>query len=485
MRKTKEHEIIGCLKTNNILLDEDMEEDLFKKMNWRIKTANALTLISTSQVFKHSTLLKVCMSYAERFFPMITDCPNFLQLDFTTLVKILASSELFVDSELQVFNAANKWLNYDITKRIKYAKTILLKIRLTLLSLPTLSYILNKEAWLSENDECSDLIKRVLRTEKSIKSSNSRIFSRYCNESFCNIYFYNQPYRIDKIVSNVYNSRANISKTISMLAELKEKRRSYFNVFCIKGKYYVLGGVDDNKNPIMSVEKYSTSTKTWKTIAKMFDGREFFCACSFMDDIFVIGGMLGLGGFLGSCVEFKTKNKKWNVKTKMNKARMFPACSVFEGRIVVCGGGNRVGFVTKTVEAYDHVDDSWSDMPSMIESRFFHKLVAVKNKLFVVSGFDIVGNGDLQHFASCEIFDSVSNKFVLLKQPKDYFEEYIQFSIKVFSIGKNLYIFNNEEVNNNVLVYDMENQKWSVITMHRHAGNIFWYSFDNFFYKRE
>ena len=88
-------------------------------------------------------------------------------------------------------------------------------------------------------------------------SSNSRTFNRYCNENFCNIYFFNQLFRTDKIVSNVYNSRANNFITVSMLAKLEGKRRfSRYNVFRIKGKYYVVRGSDHNKNPIMSIDKY-------------------------------------------------------------------------------------------------------------------------------------------------------------------------------------------------------------------------------------
>ena len=56
---------------------------------------------------------------------MIADTVNFLELDFIIIKKILSSSGLNIDSELQVFNAADSWLCHDITERRKYAKELL------------------------------------------------------------------------------------------------------------------------------------------------------------------------------------------------------------------------------------------------------------------------------------------------------------------------------------------------------------------------
>ena len=47
---------------------------------------------------------------------------------------MLSSSDLNIDSELQVFNAFHSWLCHDITERRKYAKELLSKVCLPLLS---------------------------------------------------------------------------------------------------------------------------------------------------------------------------------------------------------------------------------------------------------------------------------------------------------------------------------------------------------------
>ena len=92
----------------------------------------------------------------------------------------------------------------------------------------------------------------------------------------------------------------------------------------------------------------------------------------------------------------------------MSDERTNPASSVFEGRVVVSGGSNSDEIILNTVEAFDHVGDTWEKMPNMINGRFGHKSIAVKNKLFVVGGIDT---------NDCEVFDSTTNKFTVLKQP--------------------------------------------------------------------
>ena len=132
----------------------------------------------------------------------------------------------------------------------------------------------------------------------------------------------------------------------------------------------------------------------------------------------------------------------------MMHARSISACSVFEGRIVVSGGINSERL--NTVEAYDHVGDKWENMPNMINGRFCHKSIPVKNKFFVVGGFDT---------NDCEVFDSTTNKFTVLKQATlaSRYDLYESFGLN--NIGSMIFIFKD---NSNVITYDFENNKWSV-----------------------
>ena len=134
----------------------------------------------------------------------------------------------------------------------------------------------------------------------------------------------------------------------------------------------------------------------------------------------------------------------------MNELRTQAACSVFEGRVVVSGGFRNLNpyDISNTVEAYDHVANTWFKLPDMIERRHYHKSVAVKNKLFLVGG--VVNKN------TCEVFNSTTNKFCLLKKPERLFES--SSLTEVISIGTKLNIFCNK---GHVIVYDIDNDEWS------------------------
>ena len=107
---------------------------------------------------KHFSLKKVSkasLDIIERWFATVADSKDFLELDFTCVSAVLNSSELLIDSELQVFNALNAWLNHNSIERSKYAKYLLQRVRLSLLTIPALNNILCKNLWITENDERS------------------------------------------------------------------------------------------------------------------------------------------------------------------------------------------------------------------------------------------------------------------------------------------------------------------------------------------
>ena len=439
-----ENKRVKLMKLNKILLDEIKFNKMKKTMKFKTDIKNCLVTYCSSNIFKLSVLSKVSMSFIEIYFSMTADSDNFLELDCISIRKILSSSGLNIDSELQVFNAADSWLSHDITKRSIYAKNLLSKVRLSLLSIPALNKILNRVS--SSYNECSDDIEAVLVKKQQSKSISSKITSRYCSQTNFKIFVCGGENVGKKKVSHcVKFFNANNFNKVNILPNKKEVGIC-FRAFCIKGELYVFGGNGGRK-----MEKYSPDTNTWKHVTHVVDNRSFFCFCSFMDNVYIIGGIMGnfiRGNGTATCFEFNTKSLKWKIVSKMNDVRESSACSVFEGKIVVSGGyynGNGLN----TVEAYDHVENTWKNMPSMIAARSCHKSVAVKNKLFVIT----------KNFRNnCEVFDSTTKKFTLLKQPTPLSDYNFNGRTEVITIGSKIFLFQD---NSRVITYDLEYNEWS------------------------
>ena len=149
------------MRTNKLLLDVAIDNEVCNKMENRIDVINATLFYSISHLFQLSSLLRNSLCFIERCFPMVAESHNFVELDFIHVRKMFSSSELNIDSEIQVLNAADGWLCHKITDRSKYAKDLLLRIRLLLLSDAALNYILKSKSSFSINPESAAIIKEA------------------------------------------------------------------------------------------------------------------------------------------------------------------------------------------------------------------------------------------------------------------------------------------------------------------------------------
>ena len=441
------------LKSKKILLLNDVEKKCFNRTEKEVRNRNVATFYQIATIFNFDKLEKFSMCYIERCFPMVCKKNNFKNLSLALIVKITSSSELSIDSEMEVINAIDNWISYDFEERSKFAIRLLSKVRFNLLSFDALNSILDSDLSVSKIDDCVAKLNDVLNNKISLQNTTNR----YCSQSMYSII-------LEGGIEDQTNGRkfSEVTKQINVknfnnvteIGSIKKKMLCQNLVYC-RGAIYVLGGYDENGGLIKSVEKYSLATNKWEIISKMSDDRKGFCVCRFMEHIFIIGGCNDLiSDPFYFCKKFDTKDTKWNEVAETNKARIDAASTVYEGRIVVSGGcieNNRFN-VTNTVEAYDPFADTWSSMPSMIEGRYCHSSVAIKNKFFVFGSRD--GKGS----KSCEVFDSICNNFVLLKR----FPSTLKFDLKfsnTFSIGNKLATIGNNS--STVLYYDVEKDEWS------------------------
>ena len=171
-----------------------------------------------------------------------------------------------------------------------------------------------------------------------------------------------------------------------------------------------------------------------------------------MDKFYFIGGWNDdLEQTSAECFALNTEEYEWTSKdevARMKSPRSNLACEAFQGRIVVCGGFDNVN-ITNSVETYDHGSNSWTPMASMIERRYNHSLISMRNKMFVVGG----------KTSKCEVYDTISDKFILLKLPPKSLEFDFNNTRKTFTIGGKLFIVGKSS--KTLAFYDVDKKKWS------------------------
>ena len=111
-----------------------------------------------------------------------------MHLDFSIVAKILDSCELNIHSEVEIFNAVIAWLKHNSVQRIKYAKQLLLRVRISLLSEHASKHILDKTSSFTENrkenKECFNTMKDILLKINKLfhNKSSYKYTNRYCNQ---------------------------------------------------------------------------------------------------------------------------------------------------------------------------------------------------------------------------------------------------------------------------------------------------------------
>ena len=374
---------------------------------------------------------------------------QFLKLDFNFVAKILSSSQLDITSELEVCYAALDWLEYNNLERRRYARDLLLKIRLPLLTYDQLDFVLRQFKTFSHNKECLQLIKDISANRKVVnwKDLKCRGTIRHCNQNLFDVLSFKKDsfkfIRLDESKKDL--------KRIRETPRMPLVPKTFVAVY-LKGFVYIFGCIFEHRR--LAVQGYSLKSGRWEYI-EQFMGIQIdsFCACALTDDYaYLLGGMwfgyYGIGETDG-CLKFDAKYGSLKPIRPMNTARATAACTAFEGRVVVCGGHNNQGQLdSNTVEAYDWGHDKWSYMPSMIHGRYSHNLVAVKNKLFVVGG---------EPTACCEVYDSCCKTFVAMKSPSRHFK--LDFATTAVLIGNRIVLFRRDS--QIIAFYDIEKDQWS------------------------
>ena len=249
--------------------------------------------------------------------------------------------------------------------------------------------------------------------------------------------------REDENFSQVKEFNVNDLKEYNNLPSMLEERSNSKAVY-LNGEVYVFDGFS-NEGRTKSVEKYSPISKKWIKVTDMPDKRYYFCACAFMNNVYLFGGFDDKRGYQSSCLEFDAKVVKWKEVAKMNEVRSSVACAIYEENIVVSGGiYNAIGL--RTVDSYDVFGNVWRPMPNMIEERRIHSLISVKRKLFAIGGTFSKTN--------CEVYDKTSNMFVKLETPS-----FLLCRVKSVLVGSKIFFFQNGTLS--VLCYDVDIDEWS------------------------
>ena len=456
-RKIKEEDLIPLLETAAFLQSEKAIKIISQYMYGNLSLKNYFIYYKLTKLYRLKSLNKFLCNTLLQQHILKEDAKTFYKLSFEDLCEIFSCNELEISSELQLFNAAVDWINYNKVKRSKHMKKFLKLIRLPLLTDEIITDIIKNHKICKSCMTCQDIVVKAIKMKNKSKRKafdlqfQNRFFSREfetCKLMIVGAKFKGYSKRLYKTAAEfelVKNHIRKVGTTSEMLVPRKE-----CEVAVIGSKIYCFGGTNSDDESLISCEVYCRKTMTWSSIAslpKIVRSTFGTCVCSFMNKIYLFEGY--------SNWVYDPSLNSWQEIAKVNLKRKESSCAVFQGQCTVLGGLN-FGLeesrrkIFKTVETYDHYLDKWTFLPNMQIARSAPGIVAKGNKLYVIAGTNEYFNS----IKASEVYDSISKQFTFIASNQSY-----------WSCGSFCFYLNeNKIVVNNYFIYDIKSNEWSEST---------------------
>uniref|UniRef100_A0A665TQI8 BTB domain-containing protein n=1 Tax=Echeneis naucrates TaxID=173247 RepID=A0A665TQI8_ECHNA len=351
----------------------------------QIDATNCLGISALADCMDCPELKAAATDFFQLHFTEVYKLDEFLQLDVTQLTHLLHQDKLTVRAEAQIYDAAVRWLKYDVCNRQQHMVEVLGCVRFPLVSKTFLSKTVQAEPLIQDNPQCLKMVISGMRyhllslEDREDLGENSRPRRK------------KHDYRIALFGGSQPQSCRYFNPKDSSWTDIRcpfEKRRDATAVFW-DNVVYILGG--SQLFPIKRMDCYNVLKDSWYSKLGPPTPRDSLAACAAQGKIYTSGGSeVALDLF--EC--YDTRTESWQVKTSMLMARCSHGSVEANGLIYVCGGtvGNNVsGRVLNNCEVYDPNTQQWRELCGMRESRKNHGLVVVNNKIYAVGGQGTLG----------------------------------------------------------------------------------------------
>lgn len=406
--------------------------DFLKK---ELHSSNCIGIFRFSEGHNCLELATAAVDYINSHFPRVSVEDEFYELPKDQLTRFLASEDLVVDTEFQVFQAAIRWILHDVTQRRQYVFEILTHVRLPLLSTYLLERVINeltdsslkvalrsvRKDLLSKRGHLVSLVVHPrLRAKKDvfvIGGSKRELVSAWTRSSECTFssverfntftqeWVQATPMAIGRILPGVavlnskiyvvggeqesqilangewYDTQADTWNKMSCMVV----PRCEFGLCALNGFLYAVGGwVGEDIGG--SIERYDPIADEWHLTGDMPEPRFSMGVVSYEGLIYMVGGCTHARRHLQDLISFDPVSGEWRTLKPMLVPRSQMGVAVLDGYLYVVGGNNRHHEALQSVERYSFTENEWTKVPHMHMGRASPAVAAADGVLYVIGG---------------------------------------------------------------------------------------------------
>eukprot|EP00928_Gymnodinium_smaydae_P081567 TRINITY_DN65061_c0_g1_i1.p1 TRINITY_DN65061_c0_g1~~TRINITY_DN65061_c0_g1_i1.p1 ORF type:complete len:450 (+),score=57.78 TRINITY_DN65061_c0_g1_i1:99-1448(+) len=154
---------------------------------------------------------------------------------------------------------------------------------------------------------------------------------------------------------------------------------------------YIVGGVDDNDEPLSTADSYDLTSGTWKPIATLNIERFGCTATTIAGCVIAAGGWNSTGLTLQSAESFDPQRGRWSILPLLRHSRAEAASASYENQVLLVGGccqsESRLDMVIEA-EAWTLGHNRWTALPSPRVCRRGAALVTLGSSMYLLGGWD-------------------------------------------------------------------------------------------------
>ena len=364
----------------------------------------------------------------QKRFSIVMETDDFLNLDVKQVMEWVASDDVVVRAEEQIFHGIVKWVSHNKSEREKDFPELLRQVRLMSISRDFLCNSLVKEELVTANIECTKLVWGSLGSIFGSSGNSCIKLPRKCLEvhqdgvfvcggkiALCYLPHKNKWYHFSDMTLEhqhhapiQYRDRVYIFSNQSPVAEyyipstnswgtIRTKFASYkeqfSSAFVINGDVtlYVLTNTE-TAVPENTIYTYHPDKNEWKIYGDGALSHWGVCGVTDGHHFYIMGGSEKENEEINGTTQVQKLDPSedcWEEVAAMNEARHDAFGAAMNGKIHVAGGLQKNGQICtalKTCEVYNPSTDEWQVIPTLTVPCHSASMVCFKGALYVIGG---------------------------------------------------------------------------------------------------
>lgn len=361
----------------------------FLKSAMSVETCLNIGQMATT--FSLSSLKQSVDAFTFRHFLQIAQEDDFLHIPKERLVFFLQSNKLKNCSEIDLFHAAIRWLQHDVSRRAS-ASEVLCHVRFPLMRSSELVDSVQTVDIMVEDVQCRHFLLEAFNyqilpfRQHEMQSQRTSIRSDVTSL----ITFGGTPYTDnDRTVSSkVYYLPDITARQFKELTEM-EMGCSHACVSVLDNFVYVVGGQHlqyrSGEGAVDICFRYDPHLNQWLRIQPMQESRIQFQLNVLHGQLYATGGR-NRSGSLSSVECYCPRKNEWTYVDSLKRRIWGHAGATCGDKLYVSGGYGVSVEDKKTLHCYDPASDQWDFKCPMNEPRVLHAMISVNNRIYALGG---------------------------------------------------------------------------------------------------